>query len=75
MVPTIGIMIGAYIILRCAEIMLKPNEHFAPGAGRPIVILLAVAVSLLTAASIYDLSSAGTRGMTQMESLQKMLGK
>ena len=41
MIPTIGLMIGFYIVTRCADIGLRPGQH--------IVVRLLVVVTLLVA--------------------------
>lgn len=60
MIPTIGVMVGAYIVLRCAEIMLKPADQFAGGAARPILIFLSVGVALLAVIAIFELLSGSS---------------
>ena len=67
MIPTIGIMIGGYIVLRCVDIFCRPLSAFSSRAGRTVMILLAVLVILVTMVSMLDLMSSGSsvpRGLT-----------
>jgi hypothetical protein len=61
MIPTIGIVISAYVILRCLELMGRPATHFAaPGWGAVCRIAAALLV-ILAAMSCYDLLVSGSR--------------
>jgi len=48
MIPTVGLMIGGYIILRCVEISCRPKAAFASAGARGVVIALAVLSILAT---------------------------
>lgn len=68
MVPTIGVMIGAYIFLRCLEIF-STLDRVASKANRAVLGVVCVGVILVTALSIYDLVSSGTRTDERMRQL------
>lgn len=40
MIPDIGLMIGAYIVLRCVEIMTKPASCFFNGNAAAVTKIL-----------------------------------
>ncbi len=42
MIPALGLMVGAYIVLRCADIMLRPSAQFASTFSRGVLIVLAI---------------------------------
>ena len=69
MIPTIGIMIGGYIILRCVDILCRPAASFSSKAGQNWMIALAVIVMLATFLEISDLMFSGSpnvpRGLTR----------
>lgn len=46
MVPTIGLMIGLYIGMRCLEMFCSPKEHFANGGAHAFMLVVA-AITLL----------------------------
>lgn len=60
MIPDIGVLIGAYIALRCVEILCKPEAAFASGVARSITNVLAMLTIVVTAVIVYDLVSRGS---------------
>jgi hypothetical protein len=48
MIPTIGFMIGGYIILRCVEFFCRPLSMFSSKAGQVVMLVLALLVILAT---------------------------
>lgn len=55
MIPTIGLMIGGYIILRCLEMLAVRDEHWsgkAWGAGMRIMGMLTLAATSYLAAEL-----------------------
>lgn len=60
MIPTIGIMIGGYIIFRCIEISCRAQSQFASGAARVTVIILAMIGVVVTGFLTLDLVFSGT---------------
>jgi len=58
MIPTIGIMIGAYIITRMIEIICRSDRNVFVKAVSVVTILVAIV-------SIVDLVNAGTRGIPE----------
>ena len=59
MIPTIGLMIAAYIFLRCLE-MLATLERIPNRRNRLVVAVVAVGVTVLCAVGGYGLLSAGS---------------
>ena len=67
MIPTIGIMIGGYILLRALEILCRSHSAFSSSTARALVIVCALLVMAVTGFEILDLllsSSRATVGMT-----------
>jgi len=58
MIPDIGLMIGAYIVLRCVELLCSSGNRFAKPWARIVVMVFAVLTALLTVALTYDLVHA-----------------
>lgn len=56
MIPDIGLMVGAYIILRCTSFLTRDGDQ----EEHVVVKGLAVVVILLTLISTYDLVAQGT---------------
>lgn len=59
MIPTIGIMIGGYIIFRCIELACRAESSFAGPGARGTVIALAVIGVLVTGFLTIDLALSG----------------
>ena len=68
MIPTIGIMIGGYIIFRCVEISCRAQSQFANGAARVTVIIAAMIGVLVTGFLTLDLIFSGSS-----QTLQQLL--
>ncbi len=49
MIPTIGVMVGAYIGLRSVEIAFTPGNRFKSKFGHVAVVTIGVIVALITA--------------------------
>lgn len=60
MIPTIGLMIGSYIIFRCFDLLCRGSGSFVSTAARSLMQVLAIILILLTGSLIYDLHSAGS---------------
>ena len=71
MIPAIGLMVGAYIILRCAEIALKPATEFSTNTARLIMVMLSLCVALLAASQVFDIIHAGERSTGFLQGLTK----
>ncbi len=61
MIPTIGVMIAAYIVLRCFEMMLRSEDYWNSNGGRLFVVLLAACVIGTTVLSVVDLAASSQR--------------
>ena len=48
MVPTIGLMVPAYIAMRCIEILAMPDERYSSGKAHGVINLVAILVLFLT---------------------------
>lgn len=55
MIPTIGIMIGGYIILRCIDILSRSESSFSSAGARTRMMILAVLVAGATVLEIVAL--------------------
>jgi uncharacterized protein YqgC (DUF456 family) len=60
MIPDIGVLIGAYIALRCVEMLCKPAAAFSSAVARSITSVLAMLTIVVTAVIVYDLVSRGS---------------
>jgi hypothetical protein len=58
MLPDIGLMIGFYIVLRCADIGMRPGQHV-------VVRLLAVLTLFVAVIGIVDLAMRGITAPSQ----------
>jgi hypothetical protein len=78
MVPTIGLMIGAYILLRCCDLFGSAQARFSSPGARVFVILAACACFLVTGFLTLDLAittlgrgtPAAAAPVESMESMQ-----
>lgn len=61
MIPTIGVMIGAYIFTRMIDIFCRPKA--LQSAGHPLLVIVAVITSLVTVLCVLDLVVSGARGL------------
>lgn len=62
MIPTIGVMIGGYIMFRCIELACRSKSNFANSGVRAVVIVLAVIGVLITGFLTIDLARNGGFG-------------
>lgn len=60
MIPTIGLMVGAYIVLRCAELATLPDAHFSSRVAAGVVRVLAMLTAAQTVYCIAELMRAGS---------------
>ena len=49
MIPTIGVMIGGYIIMRCFDVLGRPKAGFSSESWRNWMLFTAVVVMIATA--------------------------
>jgi hypothetical protein len=59
MIPTIGVMIGGYIIFRCLEIGCRSKASFSSDLARTIVVIAAILGILVTGFFTLDLLFTG----------------
>lgn len=59
MIPTIGVMIGAYIGTRMVDIFCRPKSQ--QSAGHPLLIISAILTLLVTGFCVIDLVLSGAR--------------
>ena len=57
MIPTIGIMIGGYIVLRCIDIFCRPLSAFSSRSAQTFELVAAMLIILATLAEMADLAS------------------
>jgi hypothetical protein len=62
MIPTIGLMIGGYIIFRCIEALCRNGSQFSSEGARTVVIIAAMLGILATVVMTLNLllGSAGS---------------
>lgn len=66
MIPTIGLMIGSYIVLRCLDILSRPASAFSSSVWQSVASIAAMLVMVFAVYSCYELAtSAGnfTKGL------------
>ena len=63
MIPTIGAMIGGYIIFRCIEALCRADNQFSSEAGRKTVVVFAFLGILATGIMILTLLGSGASGL------------
>src|SRR5688500_7138903 len=68
MIPTIGLMIGGYIFLRCLEIFAT-SDRIESKSNRVIVGIFAFAVLILAAIGSVSLVQSSFNAQTKMEQL------
>ena len=67
MIPTIGVMIGGYIIFRCIELACRSEASFANRGARVTVIVLGIIGVLVTGFLTIDLALSGSStGLQQL---------
>ena len=59
MIPTIGIMIGGYIILRCVDIFSRPLSAFKSQSAQTFMLVFAIVIILATMVEMADLAFSG----------------
>ena len=77
MIPTIGVMIGIYILLRCCDLLASAPGRFSSSGARVVVMVAALLCFLMTLFCIADLAltSAGrttTGAAVVPESMEQM---
>jgi hypothetical protein len=60
MIPDIGVMLGAYITFRCAEVLCKPGTAFSSKTARSVTNILAMLTIVVAAVVVYDLVTRGS---------------
>ena len=60
MIPDIGVMMGAYITLRCVEVLCKPATAFSSKGARSVTNILAMLAIVVAAVVVYDLVARGS---------------
>jgi formate-dependent nitrite reductase membrane component NrfD len=60
-IPTIGVMVGAYIFTRMIDIFCRPATE--KSAGYPLLALVAAGTSIVTVLCVLDLLISGTRNV------------
>ena len=60
MIPTIGLMIGAYILLRCCDTLTRSRDHFTSPRSATAMRFLAIVCLVVTAFFIVELLLSGS---------------
>jgi hypothetical protein len=58
-IPTIGVMIGAYIFTRMVDIFCRPKAQ--QSVGHPVLVIVAAVTTLVTVVCVLDLVLSGAR--------------
>ena len=59
MIPTIGIIIGAYVILRSIDLICRSKDAFASQGARMFAILCAIGMILISSVCTFGLAFSG----------------
>ncbi len=59
MIPTIGLMIAAYIAMRCIEVFTFSRERYSSETAQGVMIFVAIAVLLVTGVLSLSLLTSG----------------
>lgn len=70
MIPTMGIMIGGYIIFRCLEIACRPATAFSSREAYKVVLVAAVVGILVTGFMVVDLFMSSLSSTATVPSLR-----
>lgn len=62
MIPTIGVMIGAYILFRCFETLLFAPSRYGSGNRFSVAMVAAVLLALLILICMLSLLTSGQAG-------------
>ena len=62
MIPTIGVMVGAYILFRCFETFLFAPSRYGSGNRFAAAMVAAVLLGLLTLICMLSLLTSGQTG-------------
>lgn len=60
MIPDIGVLIGGYVILRCVEILSRPETAFSSKVAKSVTSIFAMLTVVSTVVIIYDLVMSGS---------------
>lgn len=60
MIPDIGVMIGAYITMRCIDVLCRPTTAFSSKWAGSTLRIIAMLVIVVTAGVVYDLVTRGS---------------
>jgi hypothetical protein len=60
MIPSIGLIIGVYTILRSIEIICRPRDRFSSGGAQALVIICACVMMLVSAVCMMNLMFSGS---------------
>jgi len=72
MIPTIGVMISAYIGFRCVEVLCRNASQFSSKAARTFTVIMAVLTMAVAAYS--SLSLVGASGQATMPGIKTETG-
>lgn len=61
MIPSLATIVAAYVILRCVEIILRPESSFSSPTSHLICLLLAIIVIGITGFELYAILQAGAK--------------
>ncbi len=72
MIPSIGIMIAAYIVFRCVEVMCRNGSQFAGKTSRALTVIVASVAMIVAGLAGMDLLLAGSsHTLTTPQSLMR----
>jgi hypothetical protein len=66
MIPTIGFMIGCYIIARAVEIFFKDYKWLAPKIIMSIVAVLLIIVTIMNISDLFSAAQSSSRSLNDI---------
>lgn len=61
MIPALSTIVGAYVMTRCLEMILRDGEGKMGQSSRAVVAISAIITVLVSVISLIDIYSAGSR--------------
>ena len=59
MIPILGVMVGAYIIMRCIEVFCFSQQRYTSPAAKLVMVFVAVAVAIVAGIASLALLAQG----------------
>ena len=72
MIPSLAVMVGAYIVLRCIDLVLRADSHYSSRGAKGVVTLVAVLAAVVAVVQAYDIVQVGLETNRQMETMRDL---